>query len=140
MLIDRRILAGLAVAACVAATPALAEDPAITGVWSGSMRQIDVKAEKSYAMTVTLSGTTGVSEYPTLSCGGRWTRIAETLGHVIYSETITHGRFNEKLGTGCIDGIVIVQRKGNTLTLGWYITFAGQPSAATAVLKATTQK
>ena len=140
MFVNRRILAGLAVAACMTVTPSLGEDQTLTGVWSGNMRQIDVKDEKSYPMTVTLSGATGASEYPTLSCGGRWTRIGESLGHVIYSETITHGRFDEKLGTGCIDGIVIVQRSGTSLTLGWYITFAGHPTAATAVLNVITRK
>jgi hypothetical protein len=116
-------------------TPARAEDQILTEVWFGTMRQIDVKNEKSYPMTVTLSGATGVSEYSTLSCGGRWTRIGEALGHVIYSETITHGRYDENRGGGCIDGIVIVQRDTDALTLGWYITFSGQPSAATAILK-----
>lgn len=140
MSIDWRFLAGLAVAIGAATNPVIAEDQTVTGIWSGNMRQIDVKTEKSYPMTVTLSGTSGLSEYPTLSCDGRWNRIGESFGHVIYSETITHGRFDEKLGTGCIDGIVIVQRTGTTLTLGWYITFAGQPSAATAILNATTQK
>jgi hypothetical protein len=62
------------------------------------------------------------------------------LGHVIYSETITHGRYAESRGGGCIDGIVIVQRDTDAITLGWYITFSGQPSAATAILKPAAQK
>ena len=136
----RCMLSALAISVGLAMTPALAEDQILTEVWSGTMRQIDVKNEKSYPMNVTLSGATGVSEYSTLSCGGRWTRIGEAFGHVIYSETITHGRYDKKRGGGCIDGIVIVQRDTDALTLGWYITFSGQPSAATAILKPVTQK
>lgn len=133
-------LSVLAISIGVAITPALAEDQIITEVWSGDMRQIDVKNEKSYPMTVTLSGATGLSEYSTLSCGGRWTKIGEALGHFIYSETITHGRYDEKRGGGCIDGIVIAQRDKDALTLGWYITFSGQPTAATAILKPAAPK
>lgn len=136
----RCMLSALAISVALAMTPALAEDQILTEVWSGTMRQIDVKNEKSYPMTVTLSGATGVSEYSTLSCGGRWTRIGEAFDHVIYSETITHGRYDEKRGGGCIDGIVIVQRDTDALTLGWYITFSGQPTAATAFLKPVAQK
>jgi hypothetical protein len=133
-------LAALAVSASLVVNPVLSDDQILTGVWSGNMRQFDEKTEKSYPMTVTLSGATGVSEYPTLSCGGRWTKIGEALGHVIYSETITHGRFDEKRVGGCIDGVVILKRDADALTLGWYITFSGQPSAATAILKPATQK
>jgi hypothetical protein len=133
-------LSAVAISVGLVITPAHAEDQILTEVWSGTMRQIDAKNEKSYPMTVTLSGTTGISEYSSLSCGGRWTRIGEAFGHVIYSETITHGRYDENRGGGCIDGIVIVQRDTDALTLGWYITFSGQPSAATAILKPAAQK
>lgn len=43
--------------------------------------------------------------------------------------------------TGAADAsTALFQRDTDAITLGWYITFSGQPSAATAILKPMAQK
>ena len=125
-----RLFASVVFLAVVAASPAFAGSAGISGNWSGDMRQIDPSEEKSYPMTLTLSGKKGKTSYPTLKCGGTLTRVAEvTGGYTIYKETVA----NEP-GGGCIDGVVIVQPDAGKLVLGWFAGFEGEPSLASAVL------
>src|SRR5262245_11296639 len=100
------VLASLALAAvaAVAASPAFAGAPKIAGSWSGDMRQVDVDRESKYPMTLTLQGSKGTSSYPSLKCGGAWSRVGETKeGYAIYREKV----INEPGGT-CIDAIMVV--------------------------------
>jgi hypothetical protein len=102
----------------------------VVGSWAGEMRQVDVDRESKYAMTLTLKGATGASSYPTLQCGGEWTRVGETKdGYAIYHEKIV----NEPGGT-CIDGVFIARADGGKLIIGWFGVYEGAPSLASAVL------
>jgi hypothetical protein len=128
-----KVLASLSLAVIVAsaaASPSMAGGVNVAGMWSGEMRQIDVDQETKYPMLLSLKGNKGTSSYPTLKCSGSWSRIGETKeGFAIYKEKIT----NEP-GGSCIDGITIVQPYAGKLTLGWFATFDGAPTVASAVL------
>ena len=118
------------VAAVLSIAPTMAGDPDVSGRWSGEMRQVDPAEETRYPMILRLDGETGASLYPTLNCGGAWTRIGETVqGYAIYKETVV----NEP-GAHCIDGLAIVYPDGGQLVLGWFAAFEGTPSLASAVL------
>jgi hypothetical protein len=121
----------LSVAAVVlSVAPAIAGERGVSGSWSGEMRQIDPTVETRYPMVLRLDGETGASLYPTLKCGGAWARIGETKdGYTIYKETVV----NEP-GATCIDGYAIVHAGDGKLVLGWFASFEGAPSLASAVL------
>lgn len=124
-----RLFASLA-AVVLSTTSALAGGASVSGNWSGEMRQIDPTQESSYPMTLTITGAKGKSSYPTLNCAGTWTRIGETKeGYAIFKETAV----NEP-NASCIDGVVIVYPDAGKLVLGWFASFEGTPSLASAVL------
>lgn len=116
-----------------AATPASAKS--VSTVWTGTMRQVDVASEKSYPMSVRFEGRKAFSEYPELACGGTWRRIATGPdGYEIYWETISHGAEIKDDNGGCLNGVVVVSRKGNQVVLGWFASVDGSPSLASARL------
>ncbi len=124
-----RLFASLA-AVVLSTTSALAGGASVSGSWTGEMRQIDPTQESSYPMTLSLNGAKGTSSYPTLNCGGSWSRIGVTKeGYAIFNETVA----NEP-GASCIDGVVIVYPYAGKLVLGWFAAFEGAPSLASAVL------
>jgi hypothetical protein len=114
----------------VAASSADAGGPGANGKWAGEMRQIDPKQESSYPMTLTLQGAKGQSAYPTLKCGGAWTKVAQKDGYAIYKETVR----NDADGT-CVDGLMTVAEDAGRLLVGWFGVYEGEPSVATAVLR-----
>ena len=114
----------------LAAGPAYAGGSNLTGKWVGEMRQIDVKEETRYPMTLTLQGAKGASSYPTLKCTGTWSRVGEKDGYTVYKETAR----NEADGS-CTDGIMTVTLDAGKLVVGWFGVFEGEPSVATAVLQ-----
>lgn len=121
------------VAASITAEVASAGGKAET--WVGTMRQVDVNGETTYPMTVTFDGATVESKYATLSCGGEWTRIGGTSpDYVIYKETVTYGSITNPDAGACIDGVVIVTRRGGKMVLGWFANFEGEPMLASAEL------
>jgi hypothetical protein len=93
------------------------------------MRQVETNAEATYPMTLSFSGKTAKSDYPTLNCSGTWTRVAQKNGYVVYAETVTN-----KKGATCVDGMVVVTVDRGKVVLGWFGSFDGEPSVATAVL------
>lgn len=102
----------------------------VSGNWSGEMRQVDPTRESSYPMTLTIAGTKGKSSYPSLNCSGTWARVGETKeGYAIFKETVV----NEPEAS-CIDGLAIVRVDAGMLVLGWFASFEGTPSLASAVL------
>ena len=109
-------------------------DPA-EGAWYGSMRQVNVDGEESYAMTLTLREGGGTSDYPKLHCGGELERLGTASGgYIVYKESITRGAFDGGKSNGCVDGVVIVHIENNKLVLGWFGAFDGDPIVATARL------
>ena len=114
-------LAGVAVAGSA--------PPSLSGSWAGDMRQIEAKAETSYPMTLTFAGKGATAEYPTLNCSGKWTKVAQKNGYVVYAETVKN-----KDGAGCVDGIVTVKIDQGKVVLGWFGAFDGEPIVSTAVL------
>ena len=112
---------------------AVAGPAGINGSWSGEMRQIEVNAEAKYPMTLTLAGSGGTTNYPTLNCSGSWTKIATRSGYAIYEEKVTNTK-----GATCIDGMVMVKLDSGKLILGWFAAYAGAPSLAAASLEKTT--
>jgi len=127
-----RVVVPVLVAGLVAAGSAVAQagGASLNGSWAGEMRQVDVDRESRYPMKLTLKDNSGTTAYPTLKCTGALTRVAETkLGYAIYQENVT----NEPDGA-CIDGIVLVTTDAGKIVLGWYATFEGEPSLASAVL------
>ncbi len=112
-----------------------AGEPGVNGTWTGSMRQVDVDRESRYPMKLHLSGAKGETDYPELQCGGTLTRVAMAQGgYTIYRETIVRGAFSPEKNSGCIDGLLIVTPKDGKLILGWFSTFEGTPSLASAEL------
>jgi hypothetical protein len=82
-------------------------------------------------MTLSLAGGKGTSSYPTLKCKGVWTRIGRTAdGYDVFQEKIV----NEP-GATCIDGVAAVYLDDDKLVLGWFASFEGTPSLASAVLE-----
>ena len=114
---------------------AVAGPAGLSGTWSGEMRQIEVSAETTYPMTLTIKGKSAQAHYPTLNCRGAWTKVAEKKGYVIYSETVT----NQK-DASCIDGIVTVTSNNGKVLLGWFGTDAEGPIVAMAVLESAAAK
>jgi hypothetical protein len=124
-----RILASLT-AFVLSATSALASGANVSGNWTGEMRQVDPTREASYPMSLTITGAKGKSSYPSLNCSGTWARIGQTKeGYAIFKETAV----NEPEAS-CIDGVVIVRVDEGKLVLGWFASFEGTPSLASAVL------
>jgi hypothetical protein len=117
---------GVAVFVCATASAGSAR---MTGSWAGEMRQIESAAEAKYPMTLTFAGKKATSNYPTLNCGGTWTKVGEKDGYVIYAEKITNTK-----GATCIDGMVMVTMDQGKVVLGWFAAYGGEPSVATAVL------
>lgn len=104
----------------------------MSGSWSGQMRQIEANAETAYPMTLSFAGKSATSNYPTLNCSGTWTRVASKNGYVIYAEKVTNTK-----GASCIDGMVMVTMDEGKVVLGWFASYDGAPSVATAVLSRT---
>lgn len=125
----------LAVSALVLCGVATAGPAALSGSWSGEMRQIETTAEATFPMTLTIKGTHAEANYPTLNCSGTWTKIAETQGYVIYAETVT----NQK-DASCIDGIVTVTASNGQVLLGWFGTDSWGPIVAMAALEKSAAK
>ncbi|MBP6010725.1 MAG: hypothetical protein KBA31_00730 [Alphaproteobacteria bacterium] len=125
-------VATAAALACVPSFAAGASGVSVIGTWTGEMRQIDPDRESSYPMTLTIApkGGKGTTSYPSLNCKGTLTRITETKsGYAIYQEKISNGP-----DAHCIDGLVLVTADGGKLVLGWFATFEGAPSLASALL------
>jgi hypothetical protein len=101
----------------------------LDGLWAGEMRQIEATEEVRYPMTLTIAGKSATADYPTLNCIGTWTRIASKNGYTIYAETVTNRK-----GASCIDGMVMVTMDKGRVVLGWFASYDGAPSVATAVL------
>lgn len=120
----------LALTVTLTAGSAQAGGTSLSGKWVGEMRQIDVKQETKYPMTLTLQGAKGATSYPTLKCAGTWSRVGEKDGYTVYKETAR----NEADGS-CTDGIMTVTLDAGKLVVGWFGVFEGEPSVATAVLQ-----
>ncbi|MEQ1865470.1 MAG: hypothetical protein ABL996_12585 [Micropepsaceae bacterium] len=124
-----RVLASFA-AIALSTMSAWAGGASVSGNWSGEMRQVDPTRETSYAMTLTITGAKGKSSYPSLNCSGTWARIGETKeGYAIFKETVLN-----EAEASCIDGLAIVRIDAGKLVLGWFASFEGTPSLASAVL------
>ena len=107
----------------------------VDGTWYGAMRQVDVKGETTYPMTVVLNGDHGSTDYPKLNCGGELERLTSAAGgYVIYKETITRGAFEAGKPEGCIDGIVTLHADRDEILLGWFAAFDGEPMLASGRL------
>ena len=109
--------------------PALAGSPGLSGSWTGDMRQIETTSETTYPMTLSFSGKGATADYPTLNCSGKWTKVAQKNGYVVYAETATN-----RNGATCVDGIVSVKIDQDKVVLGWFGAFDGAPIVSTAVL------
>jgi hypothetical protein len=102
----------------------------VNGGWTGEMRQVDADRESRYPMMLSLNGAKGTTAYPTLKCAGTLSRVGTTKsGYVIYQETVKN-----EAGGSCIDGVILVTTDAGKLVLGWYASFQGAPSLASAVL------
>lgn len=119
----------VAVVALTASGAAAAGVPAMTGVWTGEMRQIEVDTEATYPMTLTFAGKSAVADYPTLNCSGIWTKVTERNGYVIYAEEAAN-----RDGATCVDGMVMVTIDKGKVFVGWFAAYDGAPTVSTAVL------
>ncbi len=124
-----RLAVGVSALALCGAALAGGAPPSLTGSWAGEMRQIEAKAETSYPMTLSFVGKGATADYPTLNCSGKWTRLTQKNGYVVYTETVTN-----KDGATCVDGIVTVKIDQGNVVLGWFGAFDGAPIVSTAVL------
>lgn len=104
--------------------------------WVGEMHQTGQNNEHSYPMSIVVHGARGVTEYPTLACGGVLTRVGRVKGgYSVYHERITHGRLTADKPEGCVDGVLIVAQKKGQFTVGWFGAFEDGPMMASAVLE-----
>lgn len=79
----------------------------LDGVWEGSAYQTN--ANTSWTIKLTVQNSTYFIEYPSLSCGGNWTLINQSVNTVEFKEKITYG------GDHCTDdGNVIIERISDT--------------------------
>jgi hypothetical protein len=100
----------------------------VSGHWSGPVTQL---GSKPYSLKLTITGATGSSEYPELSCGGTLKKVAATHHYLIFTETITTGKGK------CLDGIVTVAHSGAGLGWNWFATADGKTWVAYAMLSAS---
>jgi hypothetical protein len=111
---ELRLAACVALAAAMAA-PAMAQT--LKGHWSGLVDQSGPGAlSDRYVATLSLDGTAGAMNYPTLGCDGAVSFVSRSGDTSVYRETITHGP--------CIDGGTISVRPA-TGGLVWTWTAAG---------------
>jgi hypothetical protein len=129
----RSLLNALIVSAAALAIPSsspLSQDH-LSGRWGGQVIQAGAG---NYSIVMTLAGSGGDTWYPQLSCGGRLARIGASGDYVVYTETITTGRYDPSIGKGCLDGVISVGLAGPDLGWGWFGTFRGQVFTAYARL------
>ena len=108
----------------LAAASARAET--LSGHWCGIGEQNNTDGVKSYwSANLTLHGTAGRMDYPSLECGGTLTFERADGGARFYGERIEYGRDR------CLDdGLVKVEPRGASMRWEW----AGSGITATAVL------
>ena len=105
--------------------------PAIAGVWSGPIKQVDGTTE--YTIKVSISARALETEYPELNCTGKLTRIGQSKSYAFFIEIIANGRTDK--GGRCPDGSITVARNGDDLVLSWFGAIAGHTVVAYGTLK-----
>jgi hypothetical protein len=99
----------------------------IKGTWEGTGYQIDDKS--TWAMVLTARGNRFSIDYPSLNCGGRWTRVSINASRARFREILTHGQDK------CADrGRVLLQRISRKQLLFLYSYGDTRDVSASAVL------
>jgi hypothetical protein len=94
-----------------AAVAAPAADQGITGHWSGVVNQSGPGQRlQQFVATLTLDGTTGAMDYPTLECSGDVAFVSRSAAGLVYRETINRGQ-------GCLAGGTITVQPGKASVL-----------------------
>ena len=102
----------------------------VDGRWYGvgHERPIRQGVASEYTISISLAGTGGTIDYPSLRCGGSLTRI---------SGNSTRAVFRERIGYGtCIDGgeVTLSLVNGNRLSFTWLGTDGGTPLSVVGLL------
>ncbi len=88
------------------------------GKWEGTGYQISDKS--TWAMSLTVTGTTYSIDYPSLKCGGEWRIVSMNSETATFTERLTYGKENCQ-----DDGNVVVERLSDSqLAFRW--TFPGE--------------
>src|ERR1700722_16240070 len=88
----RRLAAILSALLWFAAPPALAGDTAsLAGTWRGVGHQTPAGAHPDWTIVMTIGAVDGMIDYPSLSCGGKLTRISRDAVSAQFHETLTYG-------------------------------------------------
>jgi hypothetical protein len=107
--------------------------PRVTGTWTGSVTQVG--STDRYAMVLTVRNNGGETDYPSLNCGGKLTRVGSSAGYTFYIERITRGRLDQ--GGRCIDGSITIAPAGDRLAWGWVGADQGEAVVAFSTLVRT---
>jgi formylglycine-generating enzyme required for sulfatase activity/uncharacterized protein YjbI with pentapeptide repeats len=99
----------------------------LDGVWAGTGYQSDIKL--SWPIRFTARDSAYLVEYPSLSCGGKWTLVELGASLAKFKEQLTHG------AGGCMDnGDVIIERKSDAQLVFKYFLSNSNTVAASAIL------
>jgi hypothetical protein len=106
---------------------------AIVGVWVGTGTHAD--GETTFKMRLAFpSSRGGVSRYTDIPCGGMLVGGRKGTSYE-YQETVTYNGPEERSDNFCINGLVRLTVKGDTMSYDWSSTYNGTEYAATGTLK-----
>jgi hypothetical protein len=127
------LLPRLAFIGCLLTAPAgaLAQD-AIVGTWVGKGSHAQGGEFNLRLTFVSPSG--GVSRYPDIPCGGLLVGGQKGSAYE-YQETITYNGPDERSDNFCINGLMRLTVKGNTMTYDWSSNYNGEDYASNGTLK-----
>ncbi len=107
--------------AAASPTPAPAIPAALSGTWSGMVRQTDPDLQVTVTVQLTAGSSGGTVAYPQLSCSGQLVLGSAAGGTLTLNQTITSGQQN------CEDGVITLTQESAT-ELGFTFRRTGAPS------------
>jgi hypothetical protein len=105
----------------------------LSGMWSGQATQIETGENQGgnigqWTITLTVQNGKYSVDYPSLSCGGKWTLLKKSAKTIRFKEKITYG-------DRCADnGFVTIEKRGSSQILFNYIDPAGAGVTSFAIL------
>ena len=103
--------------------PAPTIPPALSGTWSGTVRQTDPDLQVTVTVQLPAGATAGTVAYPQLACSGRLQLVSAAIGSFTLDQAITNGQQN------CEDGVITLTPQSPT-QLGFTFRRSGAPSPA----------
>jgi hypothetical protein len=104
--------------------------PAVAGVWSGKVLQVQQSIEYTIMLDVSARG--AEISYPELHCGGKLSRIGTSHDYAFFATTFTRGPADDD--GCCSNGTVTMARAGEDLVCGWFSLVKGEVITAYGTL------